>query len=133
MKVFVVTSIIGQDANNAAALLGRACSSLSQAGHNPTHNLSEIQFLQENQISAADAMRRAYSGIDSCEGILCIIQPGITNDDALAAFGYAWAKGKKLLLAFPASTNSPLAALADVAIRYTDVADLSTKLSGLHR
>ncbi|MFH1649199.1 MAG: hypothetical protein ABIA93_01480 [Candidatus Woesearchaeota archaeon] len=133
MKVFVITSIIGQDPIKAAAILGRACSGLTHAGHTPTHNLSEIQFLQETAPGEADVLRKAYLGIDQSEAVLLVMQPDTSNDDALAAFGYAWGKGKTLMVAYPAGHFTPVAKLASVAIQYTDLDDLGVKVAGLHR
>jgi len=105
-----------------------AVEALGRAGISAYCNLHDQKEYQAQGLSNREIMEKAFAKIDESDGLFVLIASSDKSEGQLMEVGYAFAKGKPIIVAVQNEAKTYVNELADQTISWHDLQDLSNQL-----
>lgn len=132
VKAVISYKFTGEPIKKVEELLECVCDAMRQSGIEPFC----IQFSKKGEDTDEEPsvmMRRAFDRIDATDMLFVVQSSEAKSEGMLMEVGYAIAKGIPVVVATHVGIkNTYLPDMADQTIRYSDLEDLSRKISGIN-
>lgn len=129
MKIFISYRYTGEDLSILKGFLDRITSSFESKGHSVFCSFGHNDFFQKENYSYKQILDYALKELDESDYVFAFIKSQEKSEGMLLELGYAYAKGKKIILAKKDDVHTTFVQeLSGKTIAFSDIEDLYKKL-----
>lgn len=133
MKIFLSYRFTGENPQILKETLSQIVTALNASGHQVWNSLDSQDRYIKDKFDNHGIMQDALKNLDQADALLAFINSSEKSEGMLLEIGYALAKKKKFLLAIRKDIKTTsLRQLADTVIEFSDLEDLSNKISQIY-
>ena len=130
-RIFIAYRSTGEDLKTLRHRMRQIVESLEKAGCEVYVNAWEHERFRSSGMTRRQIIDEGFGELDASGTVLVLIDSDDRSEGQIMEVGYAYAKGKRLIVAVKEGVDSSIPAMADVTIRWKDVPDLCAQLARL--
>lgn len=132
MKIFISYRYTGEDLSVLEGILERIISLFENKGYSVFCSFKHNNFFKKENYSYKQILDYAFKELDDSDYVFAFVKSPEKSEGMLLELGYAYAKGKKILLAKKEGVHSTfIQEFSNQNISFTDIEDLYEKLEKL--
>jgi len=128
-RIFIAYRSTGEDLKTLRHRMRAVVEALEKSGHEVYVNAWEHERFRSAGMTRRQIIDEGFGELDASATVLVLIASDERSEGQIMEVGYAYAKGKRLIVAVKEGVDSSLPAMADEFIAWTDVPDLCAKLA----
>jgi len=130
MKIFLIYRFTGENFLELEKACNKIITSLHKAGHTCFCSISKEEFYKKNHLTRKEIYLDLINEIDKFDTVLCVVTSNEKSEGMIFETGYAFAKGKRIILAIKNGIKSELIEyVAHDRIDFNTYDELCDKLS----
>lgn len=132
-RVFIAYRSTGEDRKVLRHRMRQIVEALEKAGHAVYVNAWEHERFASSGMTRRQIIDEGFGELDASATVLVLIASEDRSEGQIMEVGYAYAKGKRIIVAVRDGVSSSLPAMADETIVWKDLPDLCAQLSRMKR
>lgn len=129
MKIFISYRYTGEDLSVLRGILVKITSLFENKGHSVFCSFGHNDFFQKENYSYKQILDYALKELDESDYVFAFVKSQEKSEGMLLELGYAYAKGKKIILAKKEDVHTTFVQeMAKKTISFVDLEDLYKKL-----
>jgi nucleoside 2-deoxyribosyltransferase len=128
MKYFIAYRFTGDDPAKVGKRVGLVADALKAAGHEVYHNADQAERYESSGMTPRQILDEGFAELDMCDAVLVLLAGNERSEGQLMEVGYAYAKGKRIVVALKTGVTTYVDLMADQVIEWSEMAELQERL-----